>query len=307
MDVSVVICTWNRARLLDRTLSRMRSLRIPEGLRWELLVVNNNCTDETDSVVESHAGRLPIRRLHQPIPGKVHAVHLGVSEARGSLVVWTDDDVLPAEGWLEAYVAARKRWPEAGLFGGPIIPDFETAPPRWISATLDRIGGAYGLRDFGRDLVELTHETVPFGANFAVPRSIQLAYPYDARFGDTAGRRIGGYETNVMNRMLDDGVPGRWVPDARVNHFVPRAAMSTAFLRRYFMAHGHGRAIRGGDRFADQPRIFGKPRRLVRRAVEAELNYRVQRLCCRPQTWTRALVKSSVLWGKLQGVPASPP
>lgn len=300
LDASVVICTWNRARLLDRTLSGMRALRIPEGLRWELLVVNNNCTDDTDSVVASHASALPIRCLHQPAPGKVNAVHKGISEARGSLLVWADDDVLPSEGWLEAYVAARQRWPEAGLFGGPITPDFETAPPRWIAVTLDRIGGAYGSRDFGRELIELTHDTVPFGANFAIPRSVQLEYPYDVRLGDIAGRRIGGYETRVMRRMLADGIPGRWVPDARVSHFVPRSAMSTAFLRRYFMAHGHGNALLYRDRFADQPRFFGKPRRLLRRAIEAELNYRIRRLCCRPQTWTRALVKSSVIWGKLQ-------
>ncbi|HEY8156940.1 MAG TPA: glycosyltransferase [Myxococcota bacterium] len=302
MDASVVICTWNRAQLLDRTLSGMRSLRIPKDLRWELLVVNNNCTDDTDAVVERHASALPIRRLHQPVPGKVHAVHLAMSQARGSLIVWTDDDVLPSEGWLAAYVAARKRWPEAGLFGGPIIPDFESAPPRWIAATMDRVGGAYGLRNPGPDPIELTHATVPFGANFAIPRRVQLEYPYDTRLGDFAGRRISGYETRVMWRMLDDGIRGRWVPDARVRHFVPRAAMSTAFLRRYFMGKGHADALVDEDRFADQPRLFGKPVHLVRRAVEAELNYRIRRVCCRPQTWTRALVKSSVLWGRLQGL-----
>jgi len=155
------------------------------------------------------------------------------------------------------------------------------------------------LRDFGRDLIELTPDTVPFGANFAIPRSVQLEYPYDARLGNTPGRRINGYETRVMRRMLADGIPGRWVPDARVIHFVPRSAMSTRFLRRYFMGHGRSTALLARNRRADQPRFFGKPRRLVRRAVEAELAYRIRRLCCQPPTWTRALVKSSVLWGKL--------
>jgi hypothetical protein len=102
--------------------------------------------------------------------------------------------------------------------------------------------------------------------------------------------------------MLDDGIPGRWVPDARVGHFVPRSAMSTAFLRRFYMSQGHGNALVARNRLADQARLFGKPRRLVRRAVEAELAYRIRRLCCQPQTWTRALVKSSVLWGKLQSL-----
>ena len=61
VDVSVAICTWNRAKLLDQTLTQMRQLRIPAGLTWELLVVNNNSTDDTDAVASRHASSLPLR------------------------------------------------------------------------------------------------------------------------------------------------------------------------------------------------------------------------------------------------------
>src|SRR5262249_56770240 len=57
--LTVAICTWNRAGLLDQTLGRLRELEIPPGTEWELLVVNNNCTDDTDAVVARHAGSLP--------------------------------------------------------------------------------------------------------------------------------------------------------------------------------------------------------------------------------------------------------
>ena len=63
--ITVAICTWNRAQLLDQTLTEMRKLRIPPGIEWELLVVNNNCTDDTDGVLDRHEGRLPIRRLFE--------------------------------------------------------------------------------------------------------------------------------------------------------------------------------------------------------------------------------------------------
>ena len=74
MRVSVAICTWNRAKLLDQTLSRMHQLLIPRGVTWELIVVNNNCTDETDEVLAEHARRLPLRRMYEQTPGKSHAL-----------------------------------------------------------------------------------------------------------------------------------------------------------------------------------------------------------------------------------------
>jgi hypothetical protein len=51
MHVTVAICTWNRAGLLAQTLEQMRQLVIPPGVTWELIVVNNNCTDDTDQVI----------------------------------------------------------------------------------------------------------------------------------------------------------------------------------------------------------------------------------------------------------------
>ncbi len=63
MDVSIAICTWNRAKRLNRTLQQLCSVRVPERLNWELLVVENGCTDETPAIIQSYADRLPIRRL----------------------------------------------------------------------------------------------------------------------------------------------------------------------------------------------------------------------------------------------------
>ena len=73
MKITVAICTWNRAALLDQTLCEMHKLEIPAGVEWELLVVNNNCTDGTDAVVAEHAKGLPILRLFEARPGLSNA------------------------------------------------------------------------------------------------------------------------------------------------------------------------------------------------------------------------------------------
>src|SRR5580692_9336325 len=73
MLLSVAICTWNRAKLLDQTLTKMGELRIPDGVTWELLVVNNNCTDDTSRVVASAANALPVKEVFEKKLGQSHA------------------------------------------------------------------------------------------------------------------------------------------------------------------------------------------------------------------------------------------
>src|SRR5689334_7868892 len=125
MDVTVAICTWNRARLLDSTLAQFCKLRIPDGLTWELLVVDNNSTDDTRAVIEKYSGRLPVRRLLEAEQGASPARNRAIAEAAADLLLFTDGDVLVDEGWLAAYVEAAERWPNAGFFGGLITPWFE--------------------------------------------------------------------------------------------------------------------------------------------------------------------------------------
>src|SRR5262245_31774006 len=112
MKVSVAICTWNRAALLDQTLAEMSNLRIPSGVDWELLVVNNNCTDATDEIIARHADRIPVRRLFESRQGHSHARNCAIEASSGELILWTDDDVLVDSNWLAAYVAAAESHPE---------------------------------------------------------------------------------------------------------------------------------------------------------------------------------------------------
>ena len=106
MKVTVLICTWNRAGYLDHCRGAMRMLEIPAALQWELLVANNNSTDNTDQIIARHAEWLPIGRLFEPKAGKSHAANLGIHHATGELIICTDDDVLVSPGWLSAYLAA---------------------------------------------------------------------------------------------------------------------------------------------------------------------------------------------------------
>src|SRR2546427_11619724 len=149
MLITIAICTWNRCALLHQALEQMTRLQIPPGIEWELLVVNNNCTDATDEVIAAYSTTLPIQRVVEPNPGLSNARNAAVREARGKYILWTDGDVLVDKNWVVSYVAAFERWPEAAFFGGVVRPWFVVPPPAWLRRAWPRVAIAYATRDLG--------------------------------------------------------------------------------------------------------------------------------------------------------------
>lgn len=298
MEITVAICTWNRSRILRQTLTAMEVVTPPKSASWELLVIDNNSSDDTAAVAREFESKLPVRYVFEPQSGKANAANTAAREARGELLIWTDDDVFPVPNWIQAYADAANQWTDAAVFGGPITPHFEGTPPPWLLAAMPIVGNAYGVRSFGSDPFRLRLDTLPYGANFAVRTEIQRRYMFDRRRGVNAGTRVGGYETGVIAQILNDGLPGWWVPQASVEHFVRAETQSVKFLRKYFVAQGKAAALRTAANPAPCSRLWGRPRWLLRQALQAEFVYRWKRLLSRPDSWVPHLVRSSELWGE---------
>jgi len=300
MRVTVAVCTWNRCELLREALGRMARLRIPAGTTWELLVVNNRCTDATDDVIASCAGAVPVRRVYEAEPGLSNARNAAVREALGAYVLWTDDDTLVDPEWLAAYVDAFRRWPDAAVFGGPVTPRFMAPPPAWLERGWPIIADAFAARDLGPvPLAFDGADNMPYGANYAVRLDEQRRHPYDPRLGVKAGRIVLGEETRVVKALLASGLPGWWVPDARVEHRIPATRMTTRFLRRYYV--GAGRTSSRVGPAEDGPTILGRPRWVWKRAVLSEVKYRWGRWWSPPDAYLRHFIAASKAWGRLLG------
>jgi len=286
MDVTVAICSRNRARSLDRTLESLTQMRIPDGLSWEVVVVNNGSTDDTDSVIENYAQLLPIRGEFEAKAGLSNARNRAVAAAKGAYIVWTDDDVIVDPEWLAAYVAAFRRWPDAVLFGGKIVPQLEEPVPAWLKESWHIVAGAFALRDFGEQPLPLTLDgrRIPFGPSFALFAEEQRAHPYDAELGHKSGRpTIRGEETAVIESILRAGKTGYWVPEAKVRHCISRQQQSLEYLRNFYL--GLGRSYAYHDRGSKAPRIFGVPRWLWPRFLRSAWQYYWRRLTSRPAVW----------------------
>jgi glycosyltransferase involved in cell wall biosynthesis len=298
MRVTVAICTWNRCRALSETLRSLAAAAVPPRLELDVLVIDNGSTDGTAESIARFVDRLPIRTVVEPRVGLSHARNAAIALAQGEYIIWIDDDVLVDADWLRAYHDAFRDWPEATFLGGPIVPLFEGTPPSWLSEALPQIGNAYAALDLGDEPIELTRESLPFGANMAIRIEDQRRCLYDPTLGRRGELLYAGEEWAVLAALLDAGATGRWVPGARVRHVVPRERQSVRFLRRYYSGNGMSHArVRLGE---GEPSLFGKPRWAWREAVTQEVAYQLRRHIASPRVWSSHLRRASLAWGILR-------
>lgn len=296
MRLTVVVCTWNRAHLLRHTLESMAQLIVPNGVEWELVVVNNNSTDDTEQVIASYTNRLPIRAFVEPRSGKSYALNRAVDEAEGDYLLITDDDVLVDPGWLQGYGQAFLRHPDAAVFGGPITAWFAGDPPQWLVKAFHQVEFAYAALHLGDEIISLDGRNGPFGANMAMRMDDQRRQRYDPALGPRPGSGLRGEETAVVKSILADGRQGYWVPEARVRHYIPRERQTTAYLREWYRGWGEQLAL---TRKQIPARLFlGRPLWLWREVIEAGVRYRAARALARPTIWVEELKKASIAEGR---------
>lgn len=284
VDVTVAICTWNRAALLDQSLSAMRNLRIPENTQWELLVVNNNSTDDTEKVISRYADVLPIRALWEPKPGHSNARNCAVAHARGRLMLWTDDDVLVDPDWLIEYLDAAREYPDADFFGGTILPKFTSEPPSWIRRHIKVFGSAYALRSSDDAVRPLSRGQYPFGANMMIRTECLRQVSFNPDDGRVEGGMLSADEINLMRKLAASGKWGVWVGRSRVRHCIGEERLTESYLRSFYEGIGRGYVRTNG--LPDGTLIRGVPRKWL-------WSYRWARI----QSWLFKPTRSAI-WAK---------
>ena len=288
LDLSVIVCTRDRASSLNRFLLSATLLEIPPETIWELLIVDNGSTDNTAEIVNSFEDRLPVKRLWQPEAGKSNAINLGIRQAAGKYILWTDDDVLLDKAWLAAYREAFRRWPDAALFGGKVTPLLKEPTPVWFRSALPDLGFLLAARDFGDDPIPLSvdGDLLPYGVNFAIRTEVQRLHPFDPALGVAPGRRRGGEETAVIRAVLQSGKAGWWVPGAAVAHVIPAERQTTAYISRYYEGLGEQDAY--SQVISRSAPLLGAPLPTWIKVVVGFVRYRLARLA-RLKSWVRYL------------------
>ena len=237
--LTVLICTHERAQLLSCTLDSLNAARRPaEGV--QLLVVANHCRDTTHELLRAYADRpgdrLPLRWIAEPTPGKSHALNRALPEVETPLVAFVDDDHRVDAGYLEAVCHAARDTPEADLFCGRILPDWDGSEPAWVHEQ-----GRYRIYplpiprfDLGGEPRALTADVaVPGGGNLFMRTSwLKRVGPFATDLGPT-GHDLGGAEdSDWVLRALALGAKLHYAPAALQHHYVDTARLTLSYVMR---------------------------------------------------------------------------
>jgi glucosyl-dolichyl phosphate glucuronosyltransferase len=257
--ITVAVCTWNRAKSLKRALDSIVTAIEVFGSSVQLIVVNNNCTDDTDQIIAAVSKRAALTYVHESRAGLANARNAATRATCGDYVIWTDDDVVVSPHWLEAYAKAFIEFSHAAFYGGPIRPEFEHAPPAWLAAGWRQIPWIYAARDLGERPCAITnYGEVPYGANFAVRSDLQRHIRYDPRLGrQPANYWLGGEEVDVLTRLLDEQHQGRWVPAAALVHYISNDRQTLAYVVKHAFGSGQSKEVMQPAK--GRSLLFGRP------------------------------------------------
>lgn len=206
----------------------LRAIRSQQS--WELLLIDNNSTDDTLAVLEQGIADIPNARIET-----VKAIGLGAARdaawriARGEIILFTDDDCYPAPDIVDGAVAVFEKHPEIGFCGGRIML-FDVADH---PITIDE-------RDTPAQIAPYTFASpgMMHGANMAFRRStLEKSGGFDPMLG--AGTKFPCEDIDAMAAAMWAGFPGRFDPSFSVFHHHGRKEADVPALQKSY-SHGRG-------------------------------------------------------------------
>ena len=280
MKFSIIIATYNRADELPRTLKSLKGLEVVEP--WEVIVVDNNSSDNTREVVEGAVQSFPapVRYLMEREQGRSAALNTGIKAAQGEILAVTDDDVRVDPHWLKNAERALREL-NCDYLGGKALPIWGGKVPEWMPNRGGKHWGVIALLDYGPKPVEFG-ERVPLGVNMVFRRdAFERAGLWDNSIGRKAGTLLGQEVREWAQRARAAGLRGFYSPDLIVHHVIPEDRLTKKYFRRWFYWHGISRAIlyqnnrldmespeRTALDFSKVPHVAGVPRYLYRTCLK---------------------------------------
>lgn len=237
--VSVIVCTYNRADILKECLESLTK-QTADAADYEVIVVNNNSTDNTGEVVGSFARNYSnFRVIKEYNQGLSYSRNRGWQEAKGKYVAYIDDDAKAAPDWCEKITQAFQSVnPEPVAVGGKYYPWYESDKPDWFK-------DEYEIRTWGDEagFLQLPRARYGFsGSNMAFRKEILEKYGgFSVDFGMVGSRLRLGEDAELFSRIFEND-PWFWYdPAIKVYHWVPSKKMRVRYILQRCFAAGESK------------------------------------------------------------------
>lgn len=245
LDFTVAICTYNGANRIPDVLDCLRWQLKTEGIKWEVIVVDNNSNDNTVGVVRQHKINWPypcaLRYAFEPRQGAGYARQKAVKISQSNWIGFLDDDNLPSMVWVYEAIQFAKQHPRAGVFGSRIRGLFAGETPE----NFERIAPFLALTDRGlRPLLYAPEKKVlPPGAGMVVRRDAWLAnVPEDPVLsGRTSESMLTGEDLEALLHIQQAGWEVWYNPTMQLEHKIPEHRLTRRYLINLMQGVGLGR------------------------------------------------------------------
>lgn len=241
VDISAVICTHNRARYLREAIQSLAVQSLAKT-QYEILIVDNASTDNTQQVVHEFSGMQNLKFIYEPVIGLSHARNTGWRNAAGTYVAYLDDDARAHPVWLEKIIEVFETVsPKPGCVGGKIEPIWEAPKPRWLD---DRALGQLSILDWGDKAEIIRGEKWLAGANVAYPRILlEEIGGFNIKLGRIGSKLLSMEENMARIEIEKKGYRCLYHPEIRVaHHILPERLTQTWFMKRAYWS-GVGSAL----------------------------------------------------------------
>ncbi len=169
--ISIIIACYNSAKVIATTLEHLQNQKNYDGIAWEVILVDNNSTDNTSIIAKEYWNKnpvVPLRIINENIVGEANARKAGIKAASYSILSIVDDDNWVNSDWIKK-VNAYFENPEIGLIGCAGEGVFEENTPNWFEENQHAfaIGSLYsGI------FSDITHQGLVPGAGLSIRKII---------------------------------------------------------------------------------------------------------------------------------------
>lgn len=244
LQITIAICTYNRAGYLKDTLDDLAEQNTHSN-NFEILVVNNNSNDGTETVCEIFSKTYPghnFRYLKETKQGLSYARNRAAREAESPVLLYIDDDVKLPRNFVDIAIEYLQKRPSTMSAGGRIQVVFEDTDSDWIPVELMPM---FAYHDLGETDRLYPSAKFPTGANMLIRKTIFDAFGYfDTKLGRKGGELLGSEEKHFFDKLRRNGVELHYWADLELTHRIGSERLEKDYLKEQSVGIGRSERLR---------------------------------------------------------------